>query len=103
MDEKSVSGRAADDESGDEEAGSAIASPTRRRLLRHAGGLAVTLAGASPGIAGPAVARDAISLPRAPNIVVLMTDQERHHTHWPAGWTEKNLPGLQRLKRNGLY
>ena len=23
--------------------------------------------------------------------------------HWPAGWTEKNMPGLQRLKRNGLY
>jgi choline-sulfatase len=39
----------------------------------------------------------------APNIIVLMTDQERHHMHWPAGWTEKNLPSLQRLKRNGLY
>ena len=23
--------------------------------------------------------------------------------HWPAGWTAKNLPSLQRLKRNGLY
>ncbi len=42
-------------------------------------------------------------MPKAPNIVVLMTDQERHHTHWPAGWTEKNLPSLQRLKRHGLY
>src|SRR5262252_8114698 len=32
-----------------------------------------------------------------------MTDQERHHVHWPKGWAEKNLPGLQRLKRHGLY
>ena len=23
--------------------------------------------------------------------------------HWPSGWAEKNLPGLQRLKRHGLY
>jgi len=43
------------------------------------------------------------NLPRQPNIVVLMTDQERHHMHWPPGWAEKNLPALQRLKRNGLY
>jgi choline-sulfatase len=42
-------------------------------------------------------------MPKEPNIIVLMTDQERHHIHWPAGWTEKNLPSLQRLKRNGLY
>jgi choline-sulfatase len=34
---------------------------------------------------------------------VLMTDQERHHRHWPEGWAEKNLPSLQRLKRHGLY
>ena len=32
-----------------------------------------------------------------------MTDQERHHRHWPDGWAEKNLPSLQRLKRHGLY
>lgn len=42
-------------------------------------------------------------MPNQPNIIVLTTDQERHHMHWPPGWAEKNLPGLQRLKRNGLY
>ena len=26
-------------------------------------------------------------MPKEPNIIVLMTDQERHHIHWPAGWT----------------
>jgi choline-sulfatase len=39
-------------------------------------------------------------LPKRPNIIVIMTDQERHHMHWPQGWAEKNLPSL---KRNALY
>jgi arylsulfatase A-like enzyme len=30
------------------------------------------------------------------------TDQERAIQHFPKGWAERNLPGLQRLKRNGL-
>lgn len=36
------------------------------------------------------------------NIIVLMTDQERHHVHWPAGWLEANLPNFVRLQRHGL-
>src|SRR3954467_15787027 len=59
--------------------------------------------GLSRGLVAPAVARDPITVPKAPNIIVLMTDQERHHVHWPQGWAEKNLPSLQRLKRHGLY
>jgi hypothetical protein len=58
---------------------------------------------AAPKVAAPRSGHGAGRMPKAPNIVVIMTDQERHHTHWPAGWTEKNMPGLQRLKRNGLY
>jgi choline-sulfatase len=53
--------------------------------------------------AAPALSRQSSAVLKAPNIIVLMTDQERHHTHWPQGWAEKNLPGLQRLKRHGLY
>ncbi len=82
----------------------AASSPTRRRLLQVGGaGLAAAAAGASRGLAAPAIAGQSIVVPRAPNIVVLMTDQERHHMHWPTGWAEQNLPSLQRLKRNGLY
>jgi hypothetical protein len=66
-------------------------------------GLAAAISGAVPPLAAPAVAQTAINLPRSPNIIVVMTDQERHHMHWPPGWAEANLPGLQRLKRNGLY
>ena len=28
---------------------------------------------------------------RKPNIIVILTDQERYPTHWPEGWAEKNL------------
>jgi len=54
------------------------------------------------GLGAPAIAQTTVNLPRSPNIIVLMTDQERYHTHWPDGWVEKHLPCLQRLKRHGL-
>ena len=76
---------------------------TRRGLLRASVGLAAAASSVPRGLAAPAVARDPINVPKAPNIIVLMTDQERHHVHWPDGWAEKHLPSLQRLRRNGLY
>ena len=36
------------------------------------------------------------------NVVFFMTDQERAIQHFPAGWEQQNLPGLTRLKQNGL-
>ncbi|MET0626672.1 MAG: sulfatase-like hydrolase/transferase, partial [Pyrinomonadaceae bacterium] len=39
---------------------------------------------------------------RRPNILILMTDQQRAEQHWPAGWVEKNLPSVKRLARHGL-
>jgi Sulfatase len=77
-------------------------STTRRSLLQMGAGL-VAMSGVRSSRAAPAVAGALINLPKAPNIIVLMTDQERHHVHWPQGWAEKNLPSLQRLKRHGLY
>jgi arylsulfatase A-like enzyme len=82
---------------------SASGATTRRRLLQAGAGLVAAAAGGSRAVAAPAIVGEAIIVPRAPNIVVIMTDQERHHMHWPAGWAEQNLPSLQRLKRNGLY
>ena len=89
---------------GGESLSALISSTTRRGLFRAGAGLAAAaVSGIPPGLAAPAVAADAIKVPNRPNIIVLMTDQERHHMHWPPGWAEKNLPGLQRLKRHGLY
>ena len=31
-------------------------------------------------------------LPKKPNIVLIITDQEREVRHWPDGWAEANLP-----------
>ena len=80
-------------------------SISRRRLLQLGAGMGIAAA-LSPmprSSIARASASDAADVPKLPNIVVLMTDQERHHMHWPSGWAEKNLPGLQRLKRHGLY
>jgi len=84
---------------------------SRRRLLQlgAGAGLAAALTPMPRLITTRAFASEAPTvpkptrIPKAPNILVLMTDQERHHMHWPQGWAEKNLPSLQRLKRHGLY
>jgi choline-sulfatase len=81
---------------------STTTSTTRRNVLRIVAGLAA-VSGLPSGLGSPAIAQPTLNVPKAPNIIVLMTDQERHHRHWPDGWAEKNLPSLQRLKRNGLY
>lgn len=40
---------------------------------------------------------------KKPNIVVILTDQERYPTHWPEGWAKEHLKASERLKKNGLY
>src|SRR5262249_7043345 len=39
---------------------------------------------------------------RKPNVVILITDQERQVMHWPAGWAEASLPARRRLMERGL-
>ena len=41
-------------------------------------------------------------LPDKPNIVLIITDQEREVMHWPEGWAEENLLARKRLMQNGL-
>ncbi|MGO9399143.1 MAG: sulfatase-like hydrolase/transferase [Xanthobacteraceae bacterium] len=73
---------------------------TRRRFLQAAG-LAGVLS--TEQIARAERASDTLpGLSQAPNIIVLMTDQERYHTHWPAGWVKANLPAFVRLQHKGL-
>lgn len=40
---------------------------------------------------------------KKPNIIVILTDQERFPTHWPEGWAEKNLISNVRLRKNGIF
>jgi arylsulfatase A-like enzyme len=39
---------------------------------------------------------------KRPNIILLMTDQERFPQYWPEGWAETNLPNRQRIAKHGL-
>ncbi len=41
-------------------------------------------------------------LPDQPNIILIITDQERYSQWFPQDWEENNLPNMQRLKANGL-
>ncbi len=65
------------------------------------------VAGCSDGEGEPAAAPSSTTgagagSGRQPNIVVLLTDQQRHPTHWPAGLIEQLQPSLIRLARRGL-
>lgn len=41
-------------------------------------------------------------LEQKPDILVILTDQERHHTHWPPGLRERLMPSWGRLASRGL-
>ncbi|USI91254.1 sulfatase-like hydrolase/transferase [Rhodococcus pyridinivorans] len=68
----------------------------RRTFLVGAGALlAAGLVGAGSSAAQPRT-------PQRPNILIIMTDQERQPMHWPADWARNNLPNRQRLADTGL-
>ncbi len=41
-------------------------------------------------------------LKKRPNIMLLITDQQRQEQHWPPGWLDKHMPTIKRLKDNGV-
>lgn len=41
-------------------------------------------------------------MPRKPNFMIVITDQQSGNPYWPEGWAEKNLPAMRRLKENGI-
>lgn len=48
-------------------------------------------------------AKNEIKKEKKPNIIVILTDQERYPAHWPEGFAEKNLVSNERLKKNGIF
>ena len=74
---------------------------TRRNLLKKA---AVAAPGAMAG--GALLTQAAKAAERSPaagkNVVIFITDQQRATQHFPKGWEEENLPGMTRLKENGV-
>ncbi|HUA34098.1 MAG TPA: sulfatase-like hydrolase/transferase [Candidatus Binataceae bacterium] len=75
----------------------------RREFLRLAGlgGLGAMLPSAGFGDIRELISRTAPMLER-PNILILMTDEQRAVRDWPAGWADANLPSLGRLRAHGI-
>ncbi len=77
---------------------------SRRTFLGGAGALLVAGmagAGAQAAASRPARTAEPGALPHRPNIVVVITDQERAPMFWPEGWAETNLPNRKRLADTG--
>jgi len=79
---------------------------SRRQFVQGAAALTVGFAlPAFPGVAasrGEQGSQGSGRPSKRPNLVILITDQERYPQHWPEGWANENLPNRQRLARHGL-
>jgi len=87
---------------------------TRREFLKK--GLAVMGGVAASGVLGNATAgspaKRAAGGPasgglgavgkKRPNIVLIITDQQRQAQHWPDGWIEAHMPTMARLQNHGV-
>ena len=69
---------------------------TRRELLKYSA-LSVPVLQAGVALRANASRRRPVM-----NVILFMTDQERSIQHFPPDWESQNLPGLTRLKQNGL-
>src|SRR5580765_8400910 len=76
---------------------------SRREFVQRAASTAIA-AGAMLSSSAVLGAADSGAVGRAnrPNIVLIMTDQERYPQYWPPGWEDANLPNRKRLADNGL-
>jgi choline-sulfatase len=81
------------------EAGSGM---SRRDFIKSSG--ATLLAGIVGSSMLPLLQRKALAaeFPNQPNIVLILTDQERFPRHWPDGWADANLPHRKRLADTGI-
>jgi arylsulfatase A-like enzyme len=46
--------------------------------------------------------RDLFENGKRPNLLFIITDQERHLQHWPADFANKHLPSLKQLQQTGI-
>ncbi|NDY55261.1 sulfatase-like hydrolase/transferase [Desulfovibrio sulfodismutans] len=77
---------------------------TRREFIKNtAQALAASVVASTlPGLTAASPAQ-AATLPAKPNILILISDQERNPRDWPAGWADTHLnKARQRLLTNGM-
>jgi choline-sulfatase len=41
-------------------------------------------------------------MPRKPNFMIVITDQQSGNPYWPERWQEENLPAMRWLKNHGI-
>lgn len=70
---------------------------TRRSFIQHT--LSTT---AAMPLLGKALASTP-AFPAQPNIVLILTDQERFTRYFPEQWVEQNLPNFMRLRNKGMF
>jgi choline-sulfatase len=78
---------------------------TRKELLESAAVAAPALLLARDASFGARSARAEAAkarLPEGMNVLLFLTDQDRAIQHFPKGWERDNLPGMNRLRGNGL-
>lgn len=74
---------------------------SRRRFVKTLSAAGVTIALPSILVSPKGNAANEV-LPDRPNLLIILTDQQRYPRHWPAGWVEKNMPNWNRLTKNGI-
>lgn len=72
---------------------------TRRKLFKSAAAGAPALMLGSQALSGVASGKSPAA---GKNVIIFITDQDRKVMHFPPGWEQNNLPGLTRLKKNGV-
>jgi choline-sulfatase len=85
------------------EPGSSAGGLSRRQFVQLATGSAIAAgAGLSPSLALGDSDNRGHGRGNRPNIVLIITDQERYPQYWPPGWADANLPNRKRLADHGL-
>ncbi len=74
----------------------------RREFIKSVGLTGAALAGGAGMVTLAAAQGRSSRQVLGKNVVLFITDQERAIQHFPVNWERGNLPGLTRLKRNGL-
>ncbi len=74
---------------------------TRKELIGSGAAVAATALlpqGVERALAAPTDGRNVAGM----NVILFVSDQERAIQHFPKNWLRKNLPGMRRLRRNGI-
>lgn len=89
-------------DSSSEPRSSASGISRRQFAQRAAGGAIAAGAALAPSLGLGDAKGGAAGRANRPNIVLIITDQERHPQYWPPGWEDENLPNRKRLADRGL-